>query len=496
MSDVYFTTNPSDFAKLEGLYVSERNPAGFIRGRDLNVIAMATQCVRGPLTPTEITSSGQFTSIFGARDTTANGTGGTLIGNGWAALLNKPFGKLIVRRVAAAAAVKGTLSRSNVIPTAIVRFDASSVGAWGNNVTIAIEAATDADANHFNVRAAYLGEEQVFQNLDCSGTNDNLTLKLGSNPERWIDAVKLAAGRPINAVAAALASGADGTIAATDYITGMQEIAVYPGAGVCLVPEGVPTGSGGIAAYHSALVVLAAATSDRIYLTWGQAHGQTVATEVAQVASQITTRSDRIVYCYNSAYTYDPATGAEIQTAPHVWLASILSQVDVDVHAGSFETLAYLAGISRLTNVALTRAELISLRDAGITTLERNTDGPQFRSAVTTSLISGKTEIARRRECDYLQLSAGDALRYYVKRKNTPETRAGMAGELTAFSNGLKAEGRIIEDFEISSDPVNTAASRARSEEHLLWRVKLLGHILSLVLETEIGTGTVIERAA
>jgi hypothetical protein len=41
MSDVYFTTNPSEYSKLEGLYVAERNPPGFIQGADLSSSASA-----------------------------------------------------------------------------------------------------------------------------------------------------------------------------------------------------------------------------------------------------------------------------------------------------------------------------------------------------------------------------------------------------------------------------------------------------------------------
>ncbi len=493
MSDVYFTTNPSDYSKLEGLYIAERAPAGFIRGRDLGVVALATQCVRGPLTPQVITSSGEFTAIYGARDYTADGTGGALIGEGWKALLNKPFGRIIVRRCAAAGAVKGTLTLDDGADD-IIRIDASSFGAWAAGVTAAVEAATNADATMFNVRVAYQGREVVYQNLNCQAGFDNLTLTIGDDPARWIDIVKLDDGRPDNAAAAPLVSGADGAIAASDYISGIQELAVYPGASVCLVPEAIPTA--GVAAYHSALVVLAGAVSDRVFLTWAQAHGQSRAAEITQCNAQITTRTDRIVWCFNSAYTRDPATQAEIQTAPHVWLAAILSQIDVDIHAGSFDTLPYLAGITRLTNVALTRLDLIALRDAGISTLERNTDGPQFRSVVTTLLTSGRTELARRRECDYLQLSAGDRLRYYDKAKNTAENRAGLAAELTAFSADLKSRNRIIEDYQIDQESVNTAGQRANGEEHVLWRVKLLGHILALVLDTEIGVGTLIERAA
>lgn len=511
MGDVYFTTNPAEFSRLPGLYVSERLPAGFIRGVNLGTVALATKCVRGPLDPQIITSSGRFTEIYGERD---YGSGGSVIGQGWLALVNKPFGTLVIRRVAASDAVKASFTDETAAGgggTAVLRIDASSVGAWGNNVQYKISAATDGVANHFNLTVKYLGQQVIYENCDITTGNDNLAAKVGADPARFVDLVKLADGRPVNTAASTDGAGADsfrnlgltgvsgfagvagseGTLAVTDYNAGMNDIAVFPNVGVCLVPE-IVTGSA--ATFHSNLVTLAASVSDRIFLTWAQAHGQAVATEAAQVTSQITTRSDRIVWCYNSPYTLDPKTAAEVQTAPHVWMASILSQIDVDVHAGAFETVAYLAGITRVTNNALTRPDLITLQDAGICQLERTSDGFQFRSAVTTDLTDGKTELARRRACDFLQLSAASRLRYYVKRKNTPTNRAAAASELIAFSEDLRSRERVIEDYEIDQESVNNDAQRARGEEHILWRVKLIGHILSLVLETDIGTGTIIER--
>lgn len=513
MGDVYFTTNPSEFSRLPGLYVSERLPAGFIRGVDLGTVGLATKCVRGPLDPQIITSSGRMTEIFGERD---YGNGGSVVGQGWLALVNKPFGTLVIRRVAAADAVKASFTDETAAGgggTPVLRVDASSVGTWGNAVYYKVAAATDANADHFNLTVKYLSQEVLYENLNIkTATDDNLAAAVGSDAARFVDLVKVANGRPVNTAAGVDGANADGwialgqtaivgftgvagsegTLAVTDYNAGMNDLAVFPNVGICLVPEAV---TGSAATYHSNLVTLAASVSDRIFLTWAQAHGQSVAAEVAQVAAQITTRSDRIVWCYNSPYTLDPKTSAEVRVAPHVWLASILSQIDVDVHAGSHETLAFLAGITRVTNTALTRADLIALQAGGISQLERVSDGFQFRSVVTTDLTEGKTELARRRACDYLQLSASTRLRYYVKRKNTPTNRAAAAAELVAFSEDLRSRERVVEDYEIDQESVNNATQRSRGEEHILWRVRLIGHILSLVLETDISTGTIIERS-
>ncbi len=486
MGDIYFTSNPSDFAKLEGLYVSERKPPGFIRGIDLSTVGLAGKCVRGPLTPQLITSSGDFENIYGTRD---YGAGGAIRGGVWAAMLNKPFGSVVVRRVAASDATVASHIFSDVTPTAICTISASSVGAWGLGVTVGIETASDADANHFNIRASYLGREVVYKNIDLHGGADNSAVVIGSDPARFITLTKTVDGRPLNASSLLSTGGSDGTLAVADYNTALDDLAVYPGVGVVAITDIVPT----VATMYAHLVTIASTVADRIFLTWAHAHGNTRAQEITAQAAAITTGSDRIWWCYNSPYTVDPRVSAEIQTGPDIWLASILSQIDIDVHPGAFETEAMLSGVTRLTNTSLSRGDLVALKAAGISTLERLANGFQFRSVVTTEVATpGLQEGTRRRMADFLQLSAANRLRSYVKQKNTPEIRALMAGELTAFSRQLQRASRVVADFEIDQKSVNNDTNRAAGEEHLLWRVKLVSHMLALVLETEISTGTLI----
>jgi len=513
MGDIFFTTNPAEFSKLEGLYISERKPPGFIRGRDLSTTGIAGRCVRGPDAPQVITSSGQFLDIYDGRD---YGSGGALVGQIWAALLNKPFGTLVTRRVRASDAVKASFTLETATGgagTPVLRVDASSVGAWGNLVSVSVVAATDGNVNHFDLITQYKGKQIRLPNLDITTGNDNTAIVVGSDVARYVDLTKLADGRPVNSTPSTDGAdaagfillgqtgvagftgvlGTEGTLAVTDYNAGMNDLAVFPDVAVAMVPETV---AGSVATFHSNIVTLAASVSDRIFLTWSQAHGQSVSTEVTQVGTQITTRSDRIVWAYNSLYTVDPENAQKIQQGPHIWLGSILSQTDIDIHAGSVDAIPFLAGATAVTNTTLQRSDLIALKNAGISTVEKNSDGFQFHSVVTTSLTPGLTELTRRRMTDFLQLSASSRLRTYVKARNTAERRASMAGELTAFSQTLKDTPRVIEDYEIDQESVNNATQRGRGEEHLLWRVRLIGHILSLVFETDISTGTVIERKA
>ena len=96
----------------------------------------------------------------------------------------------------------------------------------------------------------------------------------------------------------------------------------------------------------------------------------------------------------------------------------------------------------------------------------------------------------------FLLLSAADRLREYVKEEGTTTVRAAMVAELQAFSEELRDQERIIENFAIEQATVNTEAQRARGIERILWRVKLIGHLLHLVISAEIGTGVLIEESS
>lgn len=507
----FFTTNPAEITRLEGLYIFEKDPPGFIAGVSLSTVAVMGQTVRGPVDQAiEITSPSRFAEVFGGRD---YGSGGALANQVWRFLLNKPFGKVVVVRAAAAAAVAASFNAESAAGgagTEIATISAANAGVWGNDVEWKVEDASDADVNHWNLRIRYLGEETLYENLDTTAGNDNTATVVGDDDATLIALTKLADGRPVNSTPSTdgadaegyinlgqvvadytSVAGANGTIAATDYTASgraFDQIKERKGVAVVSYAEDDATI---VAALNTAITTAAAAVSDRMFAIWNGSHSAAVSAVATDAASF---RSDRIIYCHNSPYTLDPETALQIQTLPTSWMCSILSQTDVDIHPGEEATKRFTAGITKLTAEDLTREDYITLKEAGVASLERD-DGFLFVSGVTTSLTSGKTQITRRRMADFLQLSAADRLKFFVKKKNTPTNRNIIVGELTAFSQSLQDQERVVELYEIDNTTVNTDASRAQGIEKVLWRVRIIGHMLHLVLETEIGTGVTIEAA-
>jgi hypothetical protein len=514
--DPFFTSNDQDITRLEGLYVKERLPPASVKGINLNTVGVIGDCVRGPVnTVVEIGSEARLLEVFGGRD---HGSGGSVVGKVWQALVNRKFGSIRVIRVAAAAAVKASFTLETAAGgggTAVLRVDASSVGTWGNNVGVKVAAATNGDANYFDLYVRYLGNVKVYKNLTIASTADNTLTILGDDYGNLVTLTKLAAGRPVNNVASTdgadtdgyvllgqtvasytSVAGTDGSLAASDYTaTGgpMEKINAYKGVGICFVAE---PASAHYAAIKAKVLIEAAKVSDRMWIIG--ANDETV-TRTAAVTDVATYRSDRVIYAFNHLYTLDPDTATNMLVRPEGLMASILSQTDVDIHPGEEDAKAYAAGVRSLYNESLTRDDYIACRDAGISALEKD-EGFAFVSGVTTSLTPGKEQITRRRMADFIQLGVAGFLKYSVKKKNLQTRRNANKAAVQAWLRDLAAAERVVDRnddgvglFVVDTESLNTTAQRAAGVEKMLVRVKLVSHMLHLVLETELGTGTVIE---
>lgn len=484
-----------------GLYIKERNPPATVRGAtNQGVVGIAGACVKGPVDKlVEINSEQRFLEVFGGRD---GGGGGALEGEVWKALLNKPFGKLFVVRAAAAAATTAEKD-FNDGATPVINIAANSPGDHGNDVRITIQDATDGDANHFDLIATWNDRRQHFKNLDISAGQDNLASVIGTDDGNLVTATKLADGRPDNASDQALddTTASDGSIADSDFTGTDGPIELLNGSTDVKVALVAGQSS---SAVKAKINTEAAAAVDKLWLVCPD--DDTVTASAAETEVGGLTRDDRLVYCFNHPYTLDPDTAAEIVTEPHAWMASAISQLDPDQHPGSKQTRAFLAGITRLTYTNISPTQYGDFRAAGISALEKRA-GYQFVDAVTTDLTPGLEEIARRRMADFLVESIADFLAGSVKEPNTQSRRLGNKAAIETFLRGLWRQERYVDfaedgespGFVVDIESLNTAAQRAAGVEKILVRVKLIGFMIFLVLETEIGFSvkvTEVQQAA
>jgi phage tail sheath protein FI len=503
----FFTTNDSDFSQLEGVYIKETNPPATVVEQSLNTVGVFGVTLKGPTDhPVFIDGEQAFVDVFGGGY--LSGVQTNLV---WRSLLNKGFSSLWVQRVFAAAAATASYNAESAAGgagTEVLHIAAANPGLWGNQLAFKIVAATSGVANAFNllIRDSITGKIWTFENIDIvTSAGDNTATVVGTADATPIRLTKLASTRPVNSAASTdgadtdgyiqlgatnagytSVAGTDGSVADSDYHgsgLGLDALANLKGPAIIYCAEYTS------ANLKAATKVFALASSDRMFLIGAADQTTSVSSAVSDVA---TYRSDRLVYCYNHAYTIDPVADAEVLVRPESWMATVLANTDVDIHPGEEDTKRFLAGITRIYQPSLTRADYISLRAAGISAMEIDLGSPVFVSGVVTDLTSGKTEITRRRMADFLQLSVAFALRFSVKKKITDQRKAAMGGMLKGFLGGLERQGRVVEAFNVDMDILNNSTDLANGIFRILMQVQLLPHMLAVVLTTEIGTGVTI----
>jgi hypothetical protein len=510
----------SDNFGAPGLYIRERVPEGVVAGDQVNDVAVAGVCVRGPVdTPVEVGSPARFTEVFGSRDA---GAGGPIVGEVWKFFLNKPFGRVIVVRAAAAAAVKASFTLETAAGgggTAVLRVDASSPGLWGNDVQVKVAAASDGVSTKFNLTVRYLGKQVVYQNLDINLTGaDNTSLVLGNDVSNLVTLGKLANGRPVNhaptvdgadadgfvnlgetVAAFTSVAGTDGTIADSDFTAAnraIDQIANFRGVGAAAVA------GRSNAAVKAALLTKAAASNDRLFLVCPDASSTSAASAITEVG---TLRDDRIVYCFNHPTTLDPQTAELITVEPHSFMASILSQSDADVHPGCVDAKAQTGGIRALTFENLDAAQYDSFDAAGVCALERHdTGGFVFVSGTTSDLTQSRRQIDARRTIDFLIRAIAQRLEDDVKKPNTLTRRIRSRAAVFSFLEGQSKQERYVNKLasgavaaEVTNDAsVNTSADQALGIQKMLVRAQLIPQNLVVQLIAEIGTTVTVTEVA
>lgn len=501
-TDVMFSTNPVDWTAVEGLYISQQKQEGSVTGANVNTVGLFDVTLRGPTTPQVVASMGEFLDLYGGRDA---GGGGAIVNKIWKGLLNRKFSwPMVFQRVYASAAVAAHAHAASSTPTDIITITATSPGTWANGatgygITYAITAASDADANKFNLVIKYGGQVITYKNIDVhAAAYNNLSTVIGSATTNLVTVTKLADGRPVNTVTdASLADGTDGTVAVADYEAAFDKLAAQP------LPRIIPIGCDVMvsASDHATINTYVQGKASLYPLInfpmWEGANN----TRADEITAKSGTFADNITWCYNCSSTLD-ATGTAIETGPHLDAAVIMSNTDVAVHLGAEENIPLLAHIKSVANNSLTRADFALLRAAGITALEPVTNGFQFKSAVAATSVGAigddtAVELADVRRRAWLVESFSKSIRHDVKKAATNTVRASIVNKLTAFCRDDQTAEHVVAPDDATLGPafrfafVETPQERARNIGKLLCKVRILPYLLTIVMLVDIGTGVI-----
>lgn len=474
---IYRSTNPLEWDDVDGIIINESAPPPSVGGVAANIAIEVGQFERGPVnTPTEIGSLGELYQIFG----------NNLAYSGHVALLNKKFGALKVVRAAAAAAVKA-LKAFQSSATDRITFTAKYLGAYGNNITVKVEAGSS-QGSKYTVHDGNPGAvwpDEVYDDILIAAAAGAFTAS------KLIDvSVQSTAAEPTAAAATALATGADGTIANTDYLAAITAQEVEALGNVLFLDANNATRNG-------YLKTSMANTTDRMCVLAGAA-ADSVATAVAAVASLRDTEG-RIIYAF--PYVNTSVAGVSTKVNPCSFYASLLSQTSPQIDPAWAGNAQYLSGIDSL-ELNLTRANYISLMAAGISAFELDADiGIKIKSGVVTQILnSSKVMIFRRRMADFLTYSIAKFLKNYQNAVNSEENRDFAVAAIADFNRRLERDGLVPKDKEVQTgkasiidgNSLNTDDSIAAGFFKILYKRRIYSSMRFIVLQAEIGESVVV----
>ncbi len=436
-----------------GAYAIERTPPTIIKATGTGVVGMAAQFPWGPMQQVvEPAGTKELLNMFGPR-------GMTLTGKGYLNLVGKGYPSLRLVRVLGATAAKAEIDIPDAVPTDIITVVAKYEGAEGNSIDAIVSAASDGDANHFNLAVTVTGASGTttdnFYNLNYSGTGTDSAPDF-SDKLLCGAITKLASGRPANGTYS-LAGGSDGTVDATDYVgtagnpdNGISLFEDYPEIRhVCVDDPGDTIR----AAVNAGLKAHAELMTDRVaYL-----NGDSGETTIANVGTDAATYSSRrVVYCDPWVYVYDDVDGSEQLVPPAAFVASVAAQVSPSTSIAwkSSEVKAMLGGIVRLETPRGNSASTNTA--AGVATIVKESKGGYaIEAGVVTAYPSNPAykNLTRTRTGDYIAISFVDSVREMVDAPNVEVNQLSLVGALTKFMDNL-----VRAQF---SDPNHTPHVRA-----------------------------------
>lgn len=363
------------------------------------------------------------------------------------AIGGKGWPDLRVYRVTAAT---GTLIASAIfassVPTTIFTVALKYVGTAGNAVVGTISAPSDGVSGHVNLAVTCTGASGVttdnFPNLDATSA-----LTLAASAAVALTNAKLvgsitwdAAGTVVNG-SVTFTSGADGAVAATDYVgtvgAGDKGLAYTEGEDdINLVCFGDP-GSSLRAACNAGMLAHLASLGRRVGFMTGNA-GQAASAAQTDVA---TYRLDQNVYVdpWMKKISDQDST---IQTVPAAAMAmSVAAQLQPSSHI-SWRDPSVAAMMTDVFDVEQTRGTPTALQNskAGICTLiKKKGGGFAFYTDATSNAPANPAQgdLATIRMGQYIIISAEDGFQSNVEGPNVPYTQTPMRTALTSFMETL-----------------------------------------------------------
>ncbi|MCK5600511.1 hypothetical protein KAR91_01510 [Candidatus Pacearchaeota archaeon] len=488
MSSPFRTTNPAQFDEVDGIIINESAPPPSIRGVATGIALLIAQFQRGAENLIrEVGSIGEVHENYGKSSFEGN-----------IALKNKGFGRLRLLRVIASDAVKATFNLDDGVSTDLLQLDALYKGVYGNSLKVTVVVnADDALARDYKIEDTstdFVLPAENYKGIKILGIADQAAVDAIFGQSKLVKVTFLANSAEVAALAQTpLATGSDGTVADTDYETAIDAASAEGVANILFLEKYS-------AVISAKLKTHVAATQDRIAIIAGETPSTQDKAGAITDADSYRDTDGRLIYAFNGVKTN--INGIETVTSPASWVASTISQTSPHIDPAFADNSRFMAGATGLVNEALSRADFIQLKDAGIAGFEFDPDlGFKLRSGITTQILnSSKVTILRRRMADFLTTSAGQFLKNFQNAPNTRDNRRDVGGSILSFVRTLERDKILPSDDEVQTgaakivdvESLNTDASIAAGRFTILWKQRIFSSMRYIILQAEIGESVVV----
>jgi len=479
---IFRTNDPTQYDDVDGIIIDESAPPPSIQGVATNIAILVGQFQRGPVELTGVGSIGELHEVYGKSYFSGN-----------QALKSKKFGRLRIIRVTAAAAVKAfkTFNDGGGTPVDIIKFTAKYFGAYGNSIKVTIAAGSTSGRKYTieDTSTYAVLPKEVYDNVVVTAIDP--TTFSGS---KLVDVTVLATtAEPAVAAATALATGADGTVADTDYQTAIAKAEVELSGNILFLDSYTDTRNGYLKTH-------AANTQDKMVIVCGDETD-----DKAAAITDVATYRDadgRIIYGWPWVQT--SIDGTLTYTNPASWIASIISQTSPHIDPAYAANTQFLSGVTDL-KYKVNRQAYIDLKEAGICALEYDPDiGFKIKSGIVTQIAnSSKITILRRRMTDFLTVSIARFLKTYQNGPNTQEKRTEVKAQILDFIQRLELDKVLPTDDEVQTgkahlvdtESLNTDSVIASGMFKILYKQRIYSAMRFIVLQAEVGESVVVTEA-
>jgi len=431
---------------LMGIYAIEREPPALVQSAGTATALLLGQF---PWGPTHVDQATPFhPTNIGDLALTMAPPGMTRTGSGYLALLKKGWYDLRIVRAVGSAAAKATANLVNGGTTILVA-TLKYVGAAGNSVTWTIAAASDGDANHFDLTITITGasgtSSDILRNVDASGSSytDPTTtgcILLGSM-------TRSNTGRPTDGTGS-FSTGSDGTVNSARYLgtagSGDYGLALAESDRDVRVVFADDPGDVDRAGVMAGLVAHATLMGDRMALIHGDS-GLTLAQAQTDVATSGYS-SWQAAYVDGWVRIRDDIDGTLRLVPGDSFLASVMTQISPSTSpackAGFIREM--LNGIVSLETSRGEAAGSNTLR--GINTIIKEPNGGwSFEGGVTTIAPStpAKKRITRTRIGHYIATSVVSSLRDFAGAPNVQVIQDDVIIAIDRFMSNLKKNVKL-----------------------------------------------------